>query len=438
MMKKAFIDQLFLGFLLLTGIVVFIATVNDEKMARDKIYDIDTLKTNTIKALAITYRREIQKGTVSENDAMCIAQNMANSILNNSKLGSELVGSGAVSYTWRDSDGDGRPNSVTVNVGNYTQDNFWYKFLGKDTFTLPASDQSADLDVMNYDVDIIFRDVINAGYYNMLGTYELDSNGCPTNPELVLVDKNAHQIGDLLTRIETPKRRVFFIADGYQRFGQFSDGDNPTISLENTGIDFVYEDPDTNCTDDGVYPAVEITTDDGQVERSDDPEDSTTSDWARQSRANVYFQDDQFNFDGETTHMNEIGEEKYKIFVMFIEDVDHWTQEAEDYYDSIKDDLSRRERNFLKDSHTYDELEDYAQYADIDIHSDPDDNYVYVSEDLSNYSGYDPWDTDRDFTDMSFNMKKILIPEPIDTADIINDDEIVLSCPLLSFRYYNE
>jgi hypothetical protein len=428
-MKKAFIDQMFLGFLLFTGIIVFIATVNDEKMARDKIYDIETLKTNTIKALAITYKREIQKGTVSENDAMCIAQNMATSILNAYSLGSELVGDGAVSYVWRDSDGDGRPNSVTVNIGSYTQKNFWYKLLGKDTFTLPASDQSADLDVANYEVDITFRDVINAGYYNMLGTYELDANGCPTNPELVLVDKNAHKIGDLLTRIESPKRRVFFIADGYQRFGQFSNGSNSTISLENTGIDFVYADPTTDCRDSGVYPAVQITTDDGQIERSDDPEDSTTSDWARQSRANVYFQDDQFNFDDETTHMNEIGEDKYKIFVMYVKKEDDWTQEAEDYYDSIKDSLSNNERDFLKDSHTYDELVQYADDEGIDLFSDPNDNYVYVSEDLSNYNGYDPWNTDRDFTDMSFNMKKILIPEPIDTADIINDDEIVLSCP---------
>ena len=39
-MKKAFIDQLLLGLILLTGITLLVGTVTDKKMAVDKVFDL--------------------------------------------------------------------------------------------------------------------------------------------------------------------------------------------------------------------------------------------------------------------------------------------------------------------------------------------------------------------------------------------------------------
>ena len=62
-MKKAFLDQLFLGFLLLMGIASFVATVSDEMSTRNKIFDLKQLALKTSQTLARSYEKNIYKIT---------------------------------------------------------------------------------------------------------------------------------------------------------------------------------------------------------------------------------------------------------------------------------------------------------------------------------------------------------------------------------------
>ncbi len=112
------------------------------------------------------------------------------------------------------------------------------------------------------------------------------------------------KIGETIANIEMPQTRMFFIADGYRRFGQFnsSTNQNSTISTENTTITFDNGGA-TNCETSSNSPQVVLTRDDNIVERSDDGHSGDLT-----SRANVYFQDKYLNFDDNEEHMREIAE----------------------------------------------------------------------------------------------------------------------------------
>lgn len=429
-MKKAVIEQMFLGFLALTTIVVFVSTVNDEIQARNKTHYLHDLANESIKTMSIIYKKAIDAGAASEMTAICAAQTAATALLNNSDLGSELVSTNNINFVWRDggtydSNGnlisatpDGRPDSVSSTIGTYTQNAFWYRFFNRTDFTLPGFTRSVDLTAANYDTTVYFRDVINAGYYNMVGTYELDANGCATNPQLILDNKNSFVKGDILTEIRWPDRKIFFISDGYRRFGNFSGGNNASIDLT-TQIELEHD-----CVNSpGSIPVVKITTNSGQVQRNTDNTNPTFN--YLPQRANVYFEDSSLNYDNAYDHMNEIAESQYGKFIAYIEDTGHYTTEAWAYYNS----LSRSQKRVVGQAHTYEEWVTYAQSKNIDYSVDPDDNFVFVSEDLSTINGDDPWNSDRDFTDMSINLKKVFIPTAIDSSLISSDAIMNITCP---------
>ncbi|MDZ7818435.1 MAG: hypothetical protein U5K55_07390 [Aliarcobacter sp.] len=194
-MKKAFIDQIMLGFFLFTALIVFGATINDEFEARNKVDDLRTLTKNTTRALSKNYMY---------NASINYAEDIANDLLSNTKLGNEVLTKNLVEYTWRDLDNDGLPDVVTTTISGYIQNNFWYKFLDKKTFSLPEVNWTEYVTKDESDIVSITLKYggSNAGYYNMIGTYELDSLGCITNPKLLLVNKNAHKISDNLEVIQ--------------------------------------------------------------------------------------------------------------------------------------------------------------------------------------------------------------------------------------------
>ncbi|WP_072679780.1 hypothetical protein [Arcobacter sp. LA11] len=432
-MKKAIINQMFLGFILLSGIVTFIATVNDERQTRNKVYELQDLINEANKSLAQTYRRSINEVQVpNAMDAICAAEALTNTLIASSSLGAELISANQIQYTWRDSgtyDVNGNltsgsldqfPDNVTTTISSHQQSTFWYKLLGRDSFTIPSMSRALDFTNFDFDVTVYFRDVINAGFFNLVGTYDFDDDGCPSNPKIILDNKNNFAKGDILGEIKASESGIFFISDGYRRFGNYNSsgsGSNSGISLD-TQLEFEHDCP----TDPNTKPVVKVTTDTGQVERNTDGTNPQYN--YLPQRANIYFQEEKYNYDDSYDHMNEIAESQYGKFIAYIEDTGHYTTEAQAYYDS----LSTAEQGVVGSAHTFEDWVEYANDNGIDYSKDPKDDFVYVSEDLSTINGDEPWNSDRDFTDMSLNLKKIYVPEPIDISLISADSVITTTC----------
>ncbi len=127
-MKKAMIDQVLLGGFLFIVIIVFAATVSDEKAGREKAHDLKKV-TNTA-ALAVGNYYMFQ---TKFNDKET-SEDISDSILDETKLGTEVKPN--INYTWDDL---AIPRTVTASISNYNQKNFWYTLLGLNSFTLQAS-----------------------------------------------------------------------------------------------------------------------------------------------------------------------------------------------------------------------------------------------------------------------------------------------------------
>ena len=360
-MKKAIIDQLLIGLLVLGGIFVFIATVTDEMAARNKVYDLKKLAQNSVRAMAQHY---------IQFENICEAQSIANNILGQTALGSELITNNLISFVWRDSDSDGWPNSITATISGYKEDTFWYRFIQLDEFNIGDISASADVSVANATFDVtMYYGGSNAGYFNMIGTYEVDADGCVQNPELVLVDKTAHNIGDELGSIKMPQSRMFIIADGFREFG------NKTASLDSTIIIEGCNPPTAEYPNE--YPNVTI--------------DGLTN------QAPIYFQDTTYNSDNGYDHM--------QIIPLTVHDT---------YLDYIEGRIDNR-------SHTYDEWVTYAQANNINYITDPNHEYKFAMEDLPNGG-------DKDFNDILLDTTMVAIPKEIDPATILNDGIITATC----------
>jgi len=131
MMKKAIITTLLLGLVLLTGILVFVATVADDMVVRDKITRLKEITSNTALALAKHY---------VQNDSTQNAEIVGNSLLDQSVTGLEVKDT--IEYTW---DFVNEPNGITVTIPSYSQGTFWYQFLGKDSFELENISSKAEI-----------------------------------------------------------------------------------------------------------------------------------------------------------------------------------------------------------------------------------------------------------------------------------------------------
>lgn len=130
-MKKAFIDTILLGFVLLASIIALIGTVADEMIIHNKINDIKNLTTNTALAAAKYYN------IAEDTDE---AETVAKNILSQSKVGSEIVND--VTFSWQTAV---EPNHVDVALNNYSQDTFWYRFLEKEAFSIPKIESRAEI-----------------------------------------------------------------------------------------------------------------------------------------------------------------------------------------------------------------------------------------------------------------------------------------------------
>ena len=139
-MRKAIITTLLLGFVILSAVIVFVATVADDMVVRDKITRLKEITTNTALALAKHY---------VENESVLNAEIVGNGLLDQSVIGVEVKNS--IEYTW---DLVTEPNSITVTIPTYSQVTFWYQFIDKDTFTLENIESKAEIIVANPISDI--------------------------------------------------------------------------------------------------------------------------------------------------------------------------------------------------------------------------------------------------------------------------------------------
>ncbi|MGM0518388.1 MAG: hypothetical protein ACQERD_01950 [Campylobacterota bacterium] len=122
-MKKAFIDQILLGFLIFSILIITATTLLDDEEARNKYYKLKNLTNNAALSAAKYYAK------VSQNTTE--AQQIASDILSKTKLGNEIKDN--LTYNW---DFISEPNTLTVNLPSYNHETFWYRFLNITNFGL--------------------------------------------------------------------------------------------------------------------------------------------------------------------------------------------------------------------------------------------------------------------------------------------------------------
>jgi hypothetical protein len=364
--KKAFIDQIMLGFILFSTLIVLGTTVADNHLAREKYYSLDGLAKKLTRALSKHYLY---------HEDMSEAQNIANSILTETKTGQEILESKLVSYMWRDLDGDLLPDVVTTSISNYKQENFWFKFLDKDSFNIAEVNASEYVIKEEAPITSILLKYggSNAGYHNVIGTYELDENSCIQNPRLVLVNKEEHIIGEELATYTNIDTRFFIIPDGYDVFG------NRSIDLDSSVSISACEPNIPSVTIDGISNA-----------------------------GDVYFQDTIFNTDDGYDHMHEVAKSYFDLYEEFI-------STPITYCTRYKRNGSCKKWSSIDP--TWEDWVSYAQENSIDYENDPNDEYIVTMEDLPNGG-------DKDFNDINLDTTKIRTPNTVETVEITDATDV--------------
>ena len=131
MQKKAFINIVLLGFVLISSVVVFIASTADDIVWENKYFNLKKITDSTALALAKHY---------NTNENIDDAETIADGILDATELGIEAKS--YITYTW---DLVSDPNNVIVTITNYQHANFWYRFLGKDQFIFETIESKANI-----------------------------------------------------------------------------------------------------------------------------------------------------------------------------------------------------------------------------------------------------------------------------------------------------
>ena len=130
-MKKAFMSAMLLGFVLIFGIIVFVATTADDLVVQNKIIELKEITDNA----AITMSKHY---LIAGNTAA--AEAISDGLLSETKLGNEVIGD--IIYTW---DFVSDPNNVKATIPLYNQKTFWYKFLDKESFAIENIESKANI-----------------------------------------------------------------------------------------------------------------------------------------------------------------------------------------------------------------------------------------------------------------------------------------------------
>lgn len=365
-MRKAFIDQMFFGFLLLMGVVFFVATVSDETIIRNKMEDLQSLARASSHSISEYYALQMD---------MCTAQDINNNILRQTNLGNFLLNNGLVNYTWLDTTGDLQPDTIRTTFGAYDYQTFWYKFMDKDSFTIgPFSAQEGVTTPLNVNLTFGGED---AGYTNMVGTYTLDNNGCVQNPQLILENSKRPNEGDSIgSQFTTPPTFTFIISDGYNTFKN-GYNDYPAVTDSITM---------NHCMGATSNPTVTLN-------------NKTVND------THIYFEHESLNGDGNYAHFQIIPKSIWDTYNNYINnlsgDANDKYQQFIEYADSLNNDLDPTN--------------------DIDYTTDPNNEYRYSMEDL-NGGG------DQDFNDLVLDSTRIAVPNRLNDFTVGQDGVVLLNC----------
>ena len=393
-MKKAFLDQLFLGFLLLMGIASFVATVSDEMSTRNKIFDLKQLALKTSQTLARSYENNMN---------MCYGKEIAEGILRESSLGEELLAmnnSGEITFDFDYYDlepinqdgsiGDNQPDTAITKISGYKDDTFWYRLFNFDSFNLGDITGNESVNTPR-DVTIRYGDRPSASYKNMMGTYELDNDNCVTNMKLYMANSKDYSWEEVVDPsdpdspripiadgITSPPTYVFAIANGYNHFNQPSN--NAPITLENQ-----------HCFDSTTYPEVTINgvTVQGIANKKD--------------TGHVFFEHDQLNADG-YNHLHIIPKSIIDDYTAFKSTYNTGTEKDKyiaftQYADALNADANPDN--------------------DIDYTYDPNDEYNYALEDL------DAGASDFDFTDLLLDSTRLIKENDTDNYTVDENHKVV-------------
>jgi|GEM_PF-6068097 len=385
-MKKAVLEQIMLGFVLLTTLALFVATIQDERNTRDRIYDLKEIARTASKTMASHYSNQID---------MCQAQQIAINILNQTPTGRYLINNNLIAFQWKDllpdfdRDGigdDGEADTITTTILAHPYETFWYKFFDKDSFTIgPVS--ATEQVVIPRNVSLSFGSE-GADYRNMVGTYTLDNNGCVQNPQLILEDseKSGMSAGDSIGQeFTTPPTYLFLVANGRNKFATSNGWStdypslNDSVTLNHCG---------SNVVDDTSNPTVTIN-------------DKTVN------NTEIFFQHQALNGDGKYAHFQIIPKTIWDDYNDFINDLD-------------EDNAQQKYQQFIEHA---DELNaDDDPNNDIDYTFDINDEYYYSMEDL-NGGG------DQDFNDLVLDSTRTVIPNQLNEFEVDEKSgDVSLSC----------
>lgn len=369
-MKKAFIEQLFLGFLLLMGIVTFVATVNDETSTRNRIYDLKALAKTSSQAIARHYEQQLD---------MCSGQDINGDILTQSKLGQMVIDDNLLNYSWEDTSGDGQPDQITTTIAAHEHESFWYRFFDKDSFNIGPFIESEKITTAR-DVNINYGGT-NAGFTNMIGTYQLDANNCVTNAQLILADaQDPAMVGQQLgSQITSPPTFIFLMSDGYRDFvnNGYTPGNNDSVNMSQ------------HCFGNTIQPDISIT--------GNTP-----------SNTNIYFEHTDLNVDDGFEHIQIIPSNIWDYYNDYVNGTGQFAGQGTSTYDDFKafaDGLNN----------------DNDPSNDVDYENDPNDEYQYAMEDLDRGG-------DEDFNDIFLDSTRVAVPNLLNDFTVENDGLITLEC----------
>ena len=168
MKKRAYINIILIGFVLIASVVVFVSTTADDVVWKNKYFNLKKITDSAAFALGNGYKENQYE---LREDAKAAAKDIADAILNNSNLGQDA--SSYITYDWCFKDGDGSTadgcpistecslnddcaGTVTATITNYQHDNFWYKFMGKDQFIFDHIASRADINGGDFTTDSYF------------------------------------------------------------------------------------------------------------------------------------------------------------------------------------------------------------------------------------------------------------------------------------------
>ena len=402
-MKKAFIDQMLLGFVLFMVLVFFLATLFDEEKIKNDAINLKTLAFDATNSLASIYIQGIKNESQTSNDAMCSARELTKRFTDKSPFPNNKY-----TVEWKSSTSSVTPTTVTVKTAAHNSSTFWYKFLNKKSFNLRAVSHTADLTSFLKEKTFKYNGSPDASQYNLVGVYESGKRNDGTicvedtpQPTLILVNKDVMKKGEILGDGSFGENsKLFFIANGFQ-FGADSSGNianNNSITLEDAKVVF-----SNLCSDN---------TSDKPIYTIKSNKDTTTRHMQEanlnETGKNVFFEDKELNIDDEN-HYHKVKKTEYNNYLYFAEDTATLTESEKrnaEAWRNGKISGAKCNRSIIKSKSCFDQWEEIAQSnANITKEDDIGDSYITITENLSKQDINGHYDYDGDFTDMSFDVE---------------------------------